>query len=261
MEMEMTIDFLFLKYGLIFLNYKIKGKKMLEKIKQVLSSKVSILIYGILIGTIMLFLINTSVKEKNESEIKRTKLFEQIEYFYQTWLDYQELKGINHHSLWNKKFHDIEYRLDGNPKNNEHDCSSAIYWYLTELKANFSFCKVQTLYERLNFMVSKRVNIKEVKAGDLIIIYVDSNWHIGLVEGKREKKNIVKYMDVNIAYDGAGYKQVTLNSSIVKGVFPVTFELWIGDLLRNVKKAKDLHIIIESEKIKEIKEVSTKEGV
>lgn len=259
--MKIDFDFLRIKIGCILINYKMKRGKMAETIKKlikniynkIINSKISILIYGFLLGLLVVFILN--IFQQNINITKRTKLFEQIDYFYQTWLDYQEFTGKELHDLWNDKFHDVEYRLDGNPKNNEQDCSSAIYWFLKDLNANFAFCKVQVLYDRLNIIAKKRASIKEVISGDLIIMYVDSNWHIGLVEGTRKNKNLVKYMDVNILSDGAGYKQITLNSYMVKGIYPVTFELWIDDLLRNVKRTKDIHIIVESEKIKEIKEV------
>jgi hypothetical protein len=135
--------------------------------------------------------------------------------------------------MWNEKYHEAAYQLNGDAKYNKYDCTSSIYWILKDLKSNFPLLAVADMQKYLEIVSSKRKGFYDVQIKDLIVMYVRGAYHIAMVEGK--KGNTIQYLDVNVADDGAGYKTIAFDNAYIKGVYPITFELWIGDLLKNIK--------------------------
>lgn len=225
---------------------------MLQKIKELFKYRITFLIVGVVICGILFFIFSEEQRPTSKSSV-----FKQINYYYYSWQDYRHMSGTELHDQWNKKFHDARYKWDGNSKYNEYDCTSAVYWLFQDLKSNYALSNVEDLFKRLSFVSAKRNSAYEVEVGDLIIIYIGgSNWHVGIVEGK--EGSIIKYMDMDVASIGAGYRQVAFGYNTIRGIYPVTFYLWIGDLFKNIEVSKDMHIVIKSEKIEEVKEKDIK---
>jgi hypothetical protein len=209
------------------------------------------IVLGILAISCISFIVLISSSKLNIN----TQLVKRIDEYYMSWQNYDRVNGKDLHDLWNKKYHDAQYMLNGDAKYNQYDCTSAVYWFLRDFGANFELYNVRELYRRLEFVSKKRNYYKDVKVGDIIIICIKgTNWHVGLVEGK--DKGLIKYMAMEVSSIGASYKQTTFTNNIVKGIYSVTFELWIGDLLKNIKTTQDLHIIIKSQEIEEVKKNS-----
>jgi len=218
------INYIFSKLG--------KGKKiMFQKIKDLLKNRLILMIAASVFGFfIITYIINFAFHES----LSKSEVSKQVNYYYYTWADFNRVSGKDLHDLWNKKYHDAIYEWNGNAKYNTYDCTSSIYSVLRDLKSNFQLMSVDDLYNRLMQVSSKRTSYSDVKTRDLIIIYIKERWHVGIVEGK-SANGMINYMDMNIASSGAGYKQVAFGSGVIKGIFPITFELWLGDLLKNVK--------------------------
>ncbi len=234
---------------------KLAGELMKEKFNKLKRNILFWFISGIVICFITIFIFLSIYNSKPNVEVVKN-----INKYYATWQKYDRMTGMEIHDLWNKKYHDARYKWDGNSKYNEYDCTSAVYWLFQDLGANYILTNVEELFKRLNFVSKKRYSAYEVKEGDLIIIYVGgTNWHVGIVEGK--EGSIIKYMDMDVASIGAGYRQVSFGHNTIRGIYPVTFELWIGNLLKDVKTTKDMHIIIESQEVKEVEAIKEEKSV
>jgi len=190
------------------------------------------LILGILLLTCIAGIIIVSNKYKNISEIAK-----QTDYYYYTWADFQNLSAKKLHAMWNEKYHDVTYQLNGDAKYNVYDCTSAIYWIMRDLKSNFTLLPVSDLHKLLDVVSFKRKSFNDVQIKDLIVLYINGAYHIAIIEGKRNEKII--YMDVNVADNGPGYKTINYNSGYIKGIYPITFALWKGDIDKNVKELKN----------------------
>lgn len=205
---------------------------------------------------VLLLIVNFAFFIKNSIN---SSISEKIEYYYTTWNAFRKLSGTELHAMWNNKYHDAFYQWNGDAKYNAYDCTSAVYWLLKDLKSNYTLCTVDDLFNKLNFVSYKRQSFASVETKDLIIIYIKNAWHVGIVEGK-SINGMINYMDMNIANMGAGYKQAAFGSSIIKGIYPITFELWIGDLLKSLEmtKPKEEPVIKNIELKKEVSKIERK---
>jgi hypothetical protein len=203
---------------------------MLENLKSFFKSNLKSLISIISIIIILLCILATIV---NNSSYK-SDIAKQVDYYYFTWSDFKNISGTTLHEKWNQKFHDATYKLNGDAKYNQYDCVSSIYWLLRDLKSNFTLLDVNSLLDELNRKSFRRKNYSEIQIKDLVIICIGNSWHVGIIEEKKGN-GLISYIDVNVGNNGAGYKQVPYNSNIIVGIYPITFTIWIGDLLKNIK--------------------------
>lgn len=165
----------------------------------------------------------------------RSFISKQVDYYYYTWIEFQRIGSVDLHKKWHTKYHNVVYEMNGDAKYNKYDCTSSVFWFLKDLDSNFPLLKVEELFKTLTRMSVKRQTIREVKPKDLIVIYVDYAWHIGIIE-KVFDDGFIRYIDVNRLSRGVGYKEISFNSPLIRGIFPIPFELWIGDLLKEVKE-------------------------
>lgn len=204
---------------------------MLEKIKEFFKNKINLKIsISILFIIILLFCIISAFVRSGGY---KSDVAKQIDYYYYTWSDFKSLSGKSLHEIWNNKYHDSTYQLNGDAKYNQYDCTSSIYWLMKDLKSNFPLMSVNDLQKYLEFVSEKRKGYNDIQTTDLMILYINNAWHIAIVEGK--KNGTIHYMDINTADNGVGYKSIAFDKYTIKGVYPVTFSLWIGNLLYNVK--------------------------
>lgn len=239
----------FIKFNIIVLIIiiskflKSKVSRMMQRIKLIFSflhSKIKKPFKAFIVIAILFFLVLNVISfvRGNLSGVSG-----QLEYYVSTLDAYRKLTGEEIHDMWNKKYHDTKYKWDGNSKYNEYDCTSAVYWFLKDLKSNFQLMSVKQLESKLNQSSYKRKSYNEVQVGDLIVFYVNSsNWHIGIVDGKGGdgQGNLkIKYCAMDVVSTGAAYGQISFGSSIVKGIYPMTLDLWIGDLLKKYGIGKE----------------------
>ena len=229
--------------------FKKLKKRTIKRLKKVFKILIFILLYlSIIVFVVYLRDIIFNQNKKITDEKQLSIIAEKINYYYYTWVEFHRLKGKMIHSLWNEKFHNATYELNGQARYNKYDCLSAIYFFLQDRNSNFPLMKVEFLYAHFKNVTEKRKKYKDIKVRDLIIIYVKGNWHIAIVEGKFGNR-MLKYCDVNIKSNGPGYREISFDSRIIKGVYPISFEMWIGNLLKYLKEIESINIklnIIES---------------
>jgi hypothetical protein len=163
----------------------------------------------------------------------RLPLSKKMELLENSWERYKSLTGIELHRRWHLRFGKSKYVLNGRAQRNEFDCSTSIYVFLTELGAAIKYENSTDMGKRLEYQSTKRSSRRHVKPSDLIIFHKDHNGigHIGIVEGANYRKRIT-YMDINGKIGGVSYQDIKFNDSRIKGIYPVTFTFWAGDILK-----------------------------
>jgi hypothetical protein len=156
-----------------------------------------------------------------------------IDTYYYTWVDFQRMTGQDLHILWAKKFYYATYQLDGNAKGGRYDCFSAPLEVLTGFGANIKLQKVEDFNKTLQEKSKARLSWNEVKEKDLIVFRINAdNWHLGIVSKVVGGK--IYYCDMHTP-DGVGLNQmVQFGYYTIKGIYPITLNLWMGDLLKNI---------------------------
>lgn len=140
---------------------------------------------------------------------------------------------------WINFFSRSSYKLDGNLRYGQYDCSGALVTYLRfgwNSYVKFESVKqIKTRVEREAKLqrINIRRSIKQVKPGDIIIFKPNKRgyWHCGLVYDVSNGN--VLYMDVNSSAKGMWFGIEKWGSSRISMVFEVTYAYWIGDLLKN----------------------------
>ena len=142
---------------------------------------------------------------------------------------------------WIKLFVDSTYKLDGNPRYNEFDCSSAVIYCLNiAFGANFANENVKALDKRINKLldlreIELRTKYSSISTKDLIIFHPLSNgsWHCGVIINKN--KGIIQYLDMNGRMDRMGVSEIKWNSGRIRKIVKISFSLWLGKLLSKYK--------------------------
>jgi len=156
-----------------------------------------------------------------------------IDTYYYSWMDFQRLTGKDLHLIWANKFYYATYQLDGNAKSGRYDCFSAPLEVLTGLGANIKLQRVEDFNKTLQEKSKARSSWNEVKEKDLIVFRINAdNWHLSWIT--KVVGNKIYYVDMNVQ-DGAGLnKMVQFGHYTIKGIYPITLNLWLGDLLKNI---------------------------
>lgn len=169
-----------------------------------------------------------------QKEYKPETLSDRITQLEITYSKFKQMTGKQLHILWNDLFFDAEYKLDGKIKENKYDCVSAEWKFFKILGSNVVFENTKLLEMRLNRVTLPHKSIKTVEVGDLIIFKRNELvGHVGIVE--KVNRNLIRYMDMNVLEDGAGYNTITFNDPRISAIYPTTFDFWCGDILYQKK--------------------------
>jgi hypothetical protein len=200
--------------------------KISDEFKSILKQHALFVSY-LIIGILVVMLIITNFR------ITGSPVSKKIDTYYYSWVDFQRLTGKDLHIMWANKFYYATYQLDGNSKSGRYDCFSAPLEVLTGLGANIKLQRVEDFNKTLQEKSKARSSWNEVREKDLIVFRISAdNWHVGWVS--KVIGNNIYYVDMNVQ-DGAGLnKMVQFGHYTIKGVYPITLNLWMGDLLKNI---------------------------
>ncbi len=149
----------------------------------------------------------------------------------ETFKQFKQMSGKEFHNLWNTYFHDATYTLGGNGDNNKWDCSNSLCYVLKLLGANIPHSSTKDLTKLLTEKSHFRENINDCRLFDIILFHKDRAGigHIGIIE--YIDNTTIRYCDMN-ALTGPGYNSTYFNNPRIYGIYPITLEMWFGDLLK-----------------------------
>lgn len=165
-----------------------------------------------------------------QSDISNFPKDEQFTIYKKSFISYNKATKDEKFQRWIKMFSNCTYKIGG-----EYDCLTSILAYLKSWGANIITENIPSLvsrFEKLNALGQLKIKYpREAKEGDIIIFKPNRNniYHCGIIYDI--KNNFIIYMDVNIKLMGMGISDVELNSDKIKGIYEISFSLWLGDFL------------------------------
>lgn len=189
-----------------------------------------VVISGALLG--MMAIISPSktelvVQRRSEALIAKERQLKELEISY---LAFQAMHWLDVHDMFLRNLHDKRYKLGGNARNNEFDCSGAIEWVLRLLGANLSPMRTADFYKALQASKAPlRQSLWSVKSKDIIVMKVKGQDHLAWVE--RIKNRSIYYMDMNITGMSHG-QAIKFGDKRIVAIYGINFDFWIGDLFK-----------------------------
>jgi hypothetical protein len=158
---------------------------------------------------------------------------EKLERLEESFVRYKKMTEWSHRVNWYKFFRHIKYRLNGNIRYNELDCSGGVWYNATKIGGNPDNNSSESTYQQMKKLkCQRRWKARHVKAGDLIFFYRNGVIaHVGLVIARVGKwKTIIRYLDINSISNGPSQKETRFNNS--KRIYSPNFKWWVGKKLR-----------------------------
>jgi len=196
--------------------------------------------FNILILTFLILTLSSSVgsffyfKYRDVYSYNEMKREDAINKLQETYNNFKSMTGKEFHNLWNENFHEAVYSLGGNGDGNKWDCSNSACYILKLLGANIPYSSTKDLMKILTEKSWYRARVNDCRLFDIILFNKDSAGigHMGIIERiDLDSPKQLKYCDMN-ATSGAGYQSIQFGSSRIYAVYPITMEIWFGDLLK-----------------------------
>jgi hypothetical protein len=158
---------------------------------------------------------------------------EAIDTLQETYANFKKMSGKEFHAFWNEQFHDAQYVLGGNG-NGKWDCSNSACFSLKLLGANIQYATTKDLMKMFAEKSYYREKFYDCRIFDVILFHRNRAGvgHVGIIERVDVEAKQLKYCDMNVNDGGPGYHTINFDNPRIYGIFPITLEIWFGELLK-----------------------------
>jgi hypothetical protein len=150
----------------------------------------------------------------------------------EAFVKFKKMKSFEHIYNWNKRFDGVKYKLDGNLRYNQLDCSGGIFYYAKFHGGNPDNNSSESTYQQMKRLKCKRrIKFWHVKSGDLaFFIRKNRIGHVSfIIDRVGKKKRLIRCLDINSRSNGMGQKDVSFWNA---RVYSPNFSWWVGKKLR-----------------------------